>query len=140
MCLVTEQDSYKVAERDMECYKILQVSFGVLGRIIYNTPYTGTRVPRRVVSGKRCFVASGKMSWNYGDFTHVIGRGMIHCYTANEKGRDACKYIYNDMWFNNGMTVFIFKCVIPKGAHFYNSINGSGICSDRIRFIEQIEL
>jgi len=136
MCLISKRYSAKIALKDIECYKIVTVSWND----DYFTPCTHTKVPVKVVFGEKEFVANGfitrtklKATNNKGK-TEVEG-GVIHTFSKLNEAKKQIK----DLIMFDGKGHRLFECIIPRGTRYFVG-EYSDYASKRIRFIEEIKL
>lgn len=133
MCLITSQNGFKTADKDIVCYKELYDS-PILG---LSTPYQLYRVPEEAIQGRRPFKAGGTPVFRqqlstypdhiltYSD--HILTEGAIHTY--KEKPR------------NRHKNHTVFKCIIPKGTEYATGTDSGGTecyASREIVFIRQL--
>lgn len=135
MCCFSRTKRFKVAERDITCYKMLSIPEGYFVGIneALKTPYTDTPVSKDIWSGKSLFLASGKFqakieTLNYKPF-YTITSGVIHTFMYSFEAK---KYLGEDS--------VLFECVIPKGTRYIEGDDGHNRCyvSEKIKFVKKI--
>ena len=112
MCLVTNWEEPKIAEKDIICYKIYEGSQNG-----YVSPYRGSPIPEF----NKITYADYFQEKIVNNQCHQGFHSFVFFNSAKElKGRH--------LYFN------IFKCIIPKGARYYEGFFGirKSYCSDRI--------
>lgn len=157
MCLYTEQTKLSVADKDIECWKILEILENRDGEEIYVTPYAFRKVEAHVLSGEVPFVPE---PYNYEeiikelemiDYSVGIEAGFIHVYdklTVNEMVSEI-KFHTNfigtpDPYIKNidskrldcmikasSLGYAVFKCIIPKGTEYLSGTypgHGANAC------------
>lgn len=117
MCLYSKNKEPFIAKEDIVCYKIL-----VKTKIpcVYKTPIIRTKVIK-IPFFKKLFKAEGSQRVIFSFLSSVAGMyevsgGFIHTYKEIEHA----KFYVNGEWFYEDECV-IFKCIIPKGTHYYES-------------------
>lgn len=126
MCLITSQNGFKTADKDIVCYKELYDS-PILG---LSTPYQLYSVPEEAIQGRRPFKAGGEPVFHQQISPHpdhILTGGAIHTY--KEKPRNRHK--------NHP----VFKCIIPKGTEYATGTTLGGTecyASREIVFIRQL--
>lgn len=75
------------AEKDIPCWKMLEIAEGKDGNPIYVTPYQFKPVPPEVMRGEETFKPNEKPFYYPEDVT--TGRGFIHTYGDDTDPRDA---------------------------------------------------
>lgn len=126
MCLVTEQSRWRVALKNIKCFK-------TVNRIgsYYYTPFQGEYIPTKVIDGKRCFRAKEKTNFEKsvsklgGIVSYSIRAGAIHAYQS---------------WHNvpTGLGNCLYECVIPMGTRYAVGKYGD-ICAKRIKFVKLVQ-
>ena len=133
MCLeIKENSKVKIAEKDITCYKIclckterckwsLKNFFGNKTAKFYKTPfcYADVEIGKKYQS---YLLASSSFSINEG----------LHSFVENPNGKSELYLCNYDV---------IIKCVIPKGASYYEGIqfNLPGYASSEILYVEFLE-
>jgi len=128
MCLHSKTDKPCIAEEDIICYKMLDRYYGLFYQ--WQTPFRGMKVRNAVLNGRRLMKARGErkiIGVRLDDYSilYEINGGYIHTY------KDFPTFGY-DIGYN------VFKCVIPKGEEYFESVNGSEYASRSIRFVKQV--
>ena len=133
MCLITRDKKVRVAEEDIVCYKRLFPS-GSGESICYTTPYRGFGVSDEIIEGKEPLIAKGIKTHTrgvHGDLKLFrVDRGYIHLHTDLGYAKMIAKSWGDD----------VFKVIIPAGAKYYVSEDGSEMCAERIIFKEKINI
>ena len=138
MCLYSKQILPRRATKDIICYKAMYKNIRSTG-IVYVSPYKGFIIPatefgkvynargdykeyyrQRIFScGKYCFIAR-------------IGKGYFHAYKFD-----------HDAVIATGFTGIlgpdkrVIKCIIPKGALYWNG-TAADICATEMIFVEEM--
>jgi len=135
MCFYSTTKRFKIADRDITCYKVLSIpdSYfeGINDSLV--TPYTNTIVTKDIWQGKSFLVADGKIEAKkieegYFNGLYEITKGVIHTF----------KYRFNAVK-NLGEGSILFECVIPKGTRYIEGGDGyfSGFVSEKIKFLKK---
>lgn len=147
MCLAASHKDVKIAEKNITCYKILELSSGFYTGRIYTTPYMGALVPTHIIKGKKELYASRGTCWKDKGVQQISGRtkymyridgGYIHTYaklSAANNRKESLLKLYSKHKY------YIFKCVIPKGAEYYEGLEPNGYksyASECIKFVDRI--
>ena len=122
---------------DIPVVKVMVERRNIFGRVVYEAPIMRRRVSRRVIRGKRRYVASGKEDvfktgafFGYatidGGFIHTFGMSGLHSGYLFPALRDGERYV-------------VFRCVIPKGERYWMSSAVDQYASKSIRFEEIID-
>ena len=148
MCLYTKQHEFKVAEKDIVCWKVLEIVESHDGEA-YVTPFAFVPVEDDVMSGKKLFAPSAthvaqleEMMTGYKNSKSSMGveKGVIHVYSDEKFGvlkmRDEMMYHINhvggyESWIDridaakigcdiqpDILGISLWKCVIPKGTEY----------------------
>lgn len=135
MCFYSTTKRFKIADRDITCYKILSIpeSYFVGINEVLKTPYTNTAVSKDIWSGKSPFLAHGifdaeKIESGLFKGLYMITSGVIHTF----------KYRFNAVK-NLGEESILFECVIPKGTRYIEGGDGYSSCfvSEKIKFLKK---
>ena len=119
MCLRLTSNEKKIADKDVECYKVLSSFEGII-----TSPFIGFHY---------------KLGRLYETAIGEIDFGDIH------EGFHSCSTIYGAKTYKTLDTEYIFKCIIPQGATYYEGISMfsfyhiKGYVSDKIIIKEQIK-
>jgi len=123
MCLILRSEKPKIANADIECWKLLDCYEHGWGKL-YETPYTNTKVEKKVLRGKKRFVADLSElpasslllklhTLEDGDIAegaYSCDRGFIHTFVNERDARiEASRF---------GTSVAC-KCIIPKGTEYF---------------------
>lgn len=132
MCLTTKQSNWLIADKDIECYKMLEKCHDYLCGTYYRTPYRERIVRDEIINGKQDFVAKGvphfsPMYMVCGHDYYRIEEGAIHAYQELSKARSEAA----------GLWCMVFKCVIPKGTKYAVGLCGD-ICAEKMKFVQKI--
>jgi len=147
MCLITKQRHWKIAKKDILCYKALDcfidyredeygVKIGDNFTVRYQTPFQCTWIPRDVLDGKRYFRAKGftrftkRRHFSSDDPAYEIAGGAIHAWTNMPEAEHHRSY-------GTGNT--IFECAIPKGTRYAEGVEGADICAKKIKFLKRVD-
>jgi len=136
MCLYSTTKRFKIADRDITCYKVLSIPDtyfeGVNDSLA--TPYTNTIVTKDIWQGKTFLVSDGKIESKKieeGCFNglYEITKGVIHTF----------KYRF-DAIKNLSEESILFECSIPKGTKYIEGGDGYNSCyvSEKIKFIKKL--
>ena len=135
MCFYSTTKRFKIANRDITCYKILSIpeSYFVGINEVLKTPYTNTAVPKDIWSGKSPFLAHGifdaeKIESGLYKGCYMITSGVIHTFMYNFEAK---KYLGEDS--------VLFECIIPKGTRYMEGDDGYNSCyvSEKIKFLKK---
>lgn len=135
MCFFSRTKRFKVANRDITCYKVLSIpeSYFVGINEDLKTPCTDTPVSKDIWTGKSLFLASGEFqakieTHNYKPF-YVITSGVIHTFKYSFEAKK---------WL--GEESVLFECIIPKGTRYIEGDDGYNSCyvSEKIKFVKKI--
>ena len=152
MCTYSKNDTLKVAEEDIICYKWMAFYYG---DVVYNektdsfepiksffTPFLYKKVDEDILSGKKPFLAEGEIEVRqrsyYNGYINVYGCGLIHTFKSLES------FIKEyGLSLSHRDNVAIFKCKIPKGTKYVEGFDGCGVpcfSSTKIEFVEQLNI
>ena len=143
MCLYSDSRAAMVAEKDIECYKLVRPYYGRNDE--YATYFMCFKIDADIVNGEKPLVGEkifvdGQISENFDtlpsirDYKYKIRDNYIHTFANLED--------FETLGFKN---FNVFKCVIPKGAKFFMGqfpIRGNSLdafCSSEIIFKEKIQ-
>lgn len=135
MCFYSRTKRFKVAERNITCYKMLSIpeSYFVGINEALKTPYTDTAVSKDIWSGKSPFLAYGNFqakleTRNYEPF-YIITSGVIHTFKYSFEAKKCL-----------GEESVLFECIIPKGTRYIEGDDGYNSCyvSEKIKFVKKI--
>jgi len=166
MCLYSKTGKLEVAEKDLDCYKVVCKSkfvefdeFGLgiipwispikkffkrLRRSRYFTPYQQKRITNSVIKGNENLIAEGneviedpRYSWNN---TYSVSEGFIHSFRGLSV---ILKHFENASLFmsRDDKSYELYKCVIPKGTTYISGVDNDGVtcyASKEIKFVEKI--
>ncbi len=136
MCLETLDKKRKIAGHDIVCYKIVE---RVEPDGIWRTPFRLCRIPDAVISGRRFMVGRGLgFVRRKRDNSRIVGRGYVHVYRDEDV---KFGFLMDETYSSfDGITVswHLFKCVIPVGTAYWESLDGETFCAKRIKFVSQI--
>ena len=115
MCLISKSSELIVADKDIECYKVVECGLNsLIGAKIgaYITAILNQYIPRDVVKGERPFIAKGEIKPKQTKGYWIFKRGLIHTYRVFEAAKECQKYlnVLDDMQ--------IYRCIIPKGTKY----------------------
>lgn len=132
MCLSTLQKKPKIAEKDIICYKIMYpLNNGIYRSIYYqmnyklNTLYK-TSMKRSLLTNCYDFKASVDTDNYPKKSVRYIGQGFHSAKTRKRLG---------DIWDS----ARLLKCIIPKGAKYYEGISDL-LVSDQIILMREVKL
>lgn len=146
MCLAASHKDVKIAEKNITCYKILELCNDFYTGRLYKTPYMGALVPSHIIKGKQEWYAPRGTYWKKKTIYQISGRtkymyriedGYIHTY-AKLSAANARK---ESLKLHSGK-YYIFKCIIPKGAEYYEGLEPNGYksyASECIKFVDKIK-
>lgn len=133
MCLVSKQKELKIADHDIECYKIVEDDgFGKL-----RSPYQGTIIDEEVVNGSKPYEAKeteAKAECDNKINNYIWSAGLVHAYKSI---LDCVSESIRIMILNSRRTG-IYKCIIPKGTEYVIGIY-SDIAARKIQFVELVK-
>ena len=135
MCLITTKNIPEIAQEDIVCYKfyILHIAKDDINFTSYNkgelrSPYRGMLAPNI-------------------DEVANTELGKVHLYDSNivMKGFHSYKYLddlIRELYFWQSYDITIFKCIIPKGAKYYEGKfdESPSYCSESIILKETIDV
>lgn len=113
------EESYKIADEDIICYRILYLAGGNL----YVSPirgYTVASVNDIIGYTDMCISPSVEMLSRYPGYA-IVGAGVIHSY--KEDPRDILSLLPSNM--------HLFKCIIPKGTRYVEGLSGALIKEEK---------
>lgn len=141
MCLVTRQNISKIAETDIQVYKILvrtpsnilkSPAMWKINKWTYrlNTEYK--------LAGFIDRKKHGSLEFEPYDVLYQVRRGF-HAYTTLDDALYAYNnlLVYNPDNFEEGEGVVIFEAIIPKGSQYAISTDGKEIVSNRIKIVRE---
>jgi hypothetical protein len=141
MCLVTRQNISKIAETDIQVYKILvrtpsnilkSPAMWKINKWTYrlNTEYK--------LAGFIDRKKHGSLEFEPYDVLYQVRRGF-HTYTTLDDALYAYNnlLVYNPDNFEEGEGVVIFEAIIPKGSQYAISTDGKEIVSNRIKIVRE---
>lgn len=132
MCLYSKKLFPKRAEKDIICYKYLTYKDPCTNDPTLVTPVAKTKVTEDQLRGKVPFKAGFSLGLVRIAFDinnsiiFGISRGWIH----------TCKYNNNPTSLKYHSVTY--KCIIPKGTLYYESVFGSEYASKEIKFIKNL--
>ena len=135
MCLITTKNIPEIAQEDIVCYKfyVLHKVKDDINSSSYNkdglsSPYRGVPAP------------------NINEVANTE-LGKVHLYDSNivMKGFHSYKYLEDlikELYFWQSYNIMIFKCIIPKGAKYYEGTFGESpsYCSESIILKETVDV
>ena len=156
MCMITTQGETSIADRDITCWKVVEILSDMDGERIYATPYMFRHVPQDVLDGKRPFW-TGQPERTYelceGMCNHIL-KGFIHTYavpvTGDEIDAAVSELTYAIASVNSHETyltaekmrglpncdmlpwvigVALYRCVIPKGTEYLEGVSDGSVDS-----------
>ena len=107
MCLQCKDNKFKIADKDIVCYKYVEYSNDT-----YHTPYKYVSIDNEIIEGKKPFCAKGKTEIHKEDSVFTFEGGVIHTFNTLGAAEEVCKS-FGDVEYNA-----IFKCIIPKGTKY----------------------
>lgn len=145
MCLTVKHDLIFTADRDIVCWKFLEVIEGKGKEEIYVTPYRFKPVPKEVLNGTEDFTpfaCEPAQKWVHvkpGYIEPTAETGYIHAHGALspdflfEEFDDLCYWIDKEDtyigWYESGIIgcdlhprvtgVSLWRCIIPKGTKYW---------------------
>lgn len=167
MCLYSKTGKFEVAEKDLDCYKVVCKSkfvefdefgfgdipwiqspikkfFKRLRRTRYFTPYQQKKVTNSVIKGNENLIAEGneriedpRYNWNN---TYSVSEGFIHSFSGLST---VLTHFANASLFmsRDGKVYELYKCIIPKGTKYIYGVDSDGVtsyASKEIKFVEKI--
>lgn len=156
MCMLTTQGETRVADRDITCWKVVEILSDRDGERIYATPYMFKHVPETVLEGESPLY-TGQPDYTYelcpGVCNHIL-KGFIHTYavpaTGNEIDAAVSELTYAIASVNSHETyltadkmrglpncdmlpwvigVALYRCVIPKGTEYLEGVGDGSVDS-----------
>jgi hypothetical protein len=136
MCLYSNNAVQSIAEKDIECYKVLQIKTkkdgtkGYYGVIFENFEYNinGINTENELLNSVNDEYEVQLYKGNTVFVGHEVSKGL-HSYQTEE---DAVTLMLSVV----SMNLALAKCVIPKGARYYfgkqGTIEHQGYCSDSL--------
>lgn len=138
MCLFTTDNTFRIATKDIRCYKVLAYyPYRTKDRLV--TPYQDF-----MVSLGKTYRDSEPVN-KFGSRNHWgVEGGVFHSYARKKDAlitRNALKRGYKDVY---GAKVIVVSCIIPKGTKYYvgkyyqlpNTLKCYG--SKRIKYIKEV--
>lgn len=114
MCLYIDEAKFKIAEKDIPCWKILE--YGDLSfdnpeetSLRWFTPFTYYPVDSNII-----IPAEDNVGWDIENSN--ITSGVIHCYIDFELAKRTSRF-----WDN----IFVFEAIIPKGTSYIEGRDSS---------------
>lgn len=133
---------FKVAEQDIECFKVIEERLSPSGRIEYQTfpmyaplsqEIVETGVPQHPQGEMKPIEFNGKVK---------LDEGFVHAY---RKIDDAVKFMEVSCIGYDETRPAIYKCVIPKGTQYFETLKRSNYESDtesyattQLRYVQPI--
>lgn len=139
MCLYSLNIMPKVAEEDIEVYKVLKLKangkyyapFMNDSRYTSYTYHKGVNEPEKLFDPKYKYEHAPYCC--FGNIYYEVSRGWLHAYRREE---DAKQYVrYNPPTgyeLAAGIKKVVVKMIIPKGSEYYVNFNGSEIAADKL--------
>ena len=131
MCLYTLHKDPLIAEKDIECYKIMRIEkrcFGILNVLsspfVQNTYYALFNHKNITAKDSRKPVESFKCSNNYKLENYEafkIDVQGVHCYQTAEDANNALKHSILHIHVPGLPPAVIVKCIIPKGTRYWTN-------------------
>ena len=131
MCLYTLHKNPLIAEKDIECYKIMRIEkrcFGILNVLLSpfmpNTYYTLFNHKNITAKDSRKPVESFIKNENniFGDYeVFKIDKQGVHCYQTLEDAKNALKHSLLRFHSHGLPPAVIVKCVIPRGTRYWTN-------------------
>lgn len=151
MCLVTEQNNVKIADKDIVCWKVVEILNDNNNNRLYVTPYMFKHIKKDVLDGKVSF-KTDEYYRHYGKFA-AIYEGYIHTYAVPDNNDihsdtdDFLKVINSHLEYVNKREIFVsspnmlpncrtcpfcigialFSCVIPAGTEYLQGYDNNDI-------------
>lgn len=154
--MITTQGEITVADRDITCWKLVEILSDMDGERIYATPYMFKHVPETVLEGKSPFY-TGQPDYTYelypGMYNHIL-KGFIHTYavpaTEEEVDAMASELKYAIAPVNSHETyltvdklrglpncdlmpwvigIALYRCVIPEGTEYLEGVSDGSLDS-----------
>jgi len=114
MCLFTSDNTFRIATKDIRCYKVLAYYHHRIKEDRLATPYKDFRVSL----GKT--YRDSKPVDKFGSRNHWdVEGGVFHSYARKKDAlitRNALKSRYKNVY---GAKVIVVSCIIPKGTKYY---------------------
>lgn len=136
MCCFSRTKRFKIADRNITCYKKLSIPENYFIGIneVLRTPCTNTPVTKDIWSGKTPFLACGyfqpeKIESGVDKGFYIITSGVIHTFKYSFQAKKCL-----------GEDSVIFECIIPKGTRYIEGDDGYNSCyaSEKIKFVKKI--
>lgn len=137
MCLyIKDQQSVKVAETDIVCYKLLEKC--KLEGYPYQSPFMEQPITAEIVFGLYPYVGLGDRAIQVDRCGYMfISGGYIHTYKYKLVAEEMLDYFQNK--FENDC--HLFECKIPAGTEYYEGLDNNFLAtyaSDKIVFVSEI--
>lgn len=155
MCLAVKKPyKVKIAEKDIECFKVLEKHTYSDGSAKLCTPYQCTVIDKNIINGKNPMISQILVKkegiWKEVNVTKenfekiidpyalLIDRGAIHTFSSITNARK------ERSWHRarkSGAEYVIYKCIIPKGTLYYEGTfnNVRGFASNKLIFKEEVK-
>lgn len=128
MCLITNQLEPKIADKDIICYKLVKRT-KIKG--VYKSSFQGFEYVIRQLYTNNINIEFTHKLIRYSSFLrYSIEEGMFHSYVSS---------LYPTR-LNTPPNWITLKCIIPKGAYYYEGYFGSlpSYASSQIKILEEI--
>ena len=117
MCLLTQDIYPSIAEKDMECYKVVKYVSGAI-----MTPYMNLPLQPEIIEGRQLLCANDikKVIFNETYSLNEVTCGYIHTFSSMAEAKQCI--LHENVEFNFpylDITLVAFKCIIPKGTEYY---------------------
>lgn len=122
MCLFSEKKEPEIANRDIECYKILVP----IGDQLY-TPYRKFPFPTNTIVEDENKANIVELFGCY-----MIEEGFFHVHTLRESIIEEIKYIQRK---RKQLKLKVYKAIIPKGSQYYIGQRGD-LCTKALKILE----
>ncbi len=133
MCLVINHRNLKTAAKDIVVYKmLLKTKSGEL--------FAPFRVNFKYEQNKLIFDLQEADIKKDDKGNRIVGKGFIHAFRTIAKAKEGVEdYLsrYKKRTEINGLTLCVYRAVIPKGTKFYEGKEWN-ICSKSIMILEEI--
>lgn len=154
MCLFTQDIYPSIAEKDLECYKVVKMAYGQA-----LTPYMNMPIGTDAIEGKDFFCANDVKRTSFNDCYSLneVRCGYIHTFTSLDEAARCvlCESLRDYSYSYAYIKLVIFKCIIPKGTEYFTGYAENGtyyniLCrnkngmplnsyaSERIKFVREI--
>lgn len=155
MCIYVNENKIKTADRDIVCWKILEILSNDEKEVIV-TPYAFKKVDNDILSGEKLFVPdnykyniiNNKISAEPTSLNrYIVKEGFIHTYgnISHQHMLDELSWHIDciggsEIFLNMSDSLFptvqgyaLYKCIIPKGTRYFAGIYNSLLCNTGIK-------